>query len=157
AALRGKVAIANAALAYRRHKRLFAGPRWTSLEARGARVQRLLWASTGTKNPDYRDVLYVEELIAPGTITTLPPSTLDAFRDHAVARPTLEAHVEPAERTMAMLDACGISLEAVTARLVVEGVRLFADAFDALLGAVARKRTTLLGDKLDGQESRLPS
>jgi transaldolase / glucose-6-phosphate isomerase len=156
AALRGKVAIANAALAYRRHKRLFASPRWNALQARGARVQRLLWASTGTKNPDYRDVLYVEELIAPDTITTLPPATLDAFRDHGVARPTLEAHVEAAEQTMAILDSSGISLKAVTARLVVEGVRLFADAFDALLGAVARKRTRLLGDKLDGQESKLP-
>jgi transaldolase / glucose-6-phosphate isomerase len=157
AALRGKVAIANAALAYQRHKRLFAGPRWNALEAKGARVQRLLWASTGTKNPDYRDVLYVEELIAPGTVNTLPPATMDAFRDHGVARPTLEAHVEQAERTMAILDSSGISLEAVTARLVVEGVRLFADAFDALLGAVARKRAALLGDKLDGQEIKLPS
>ena len=157
AALRGKVAIANAALAYRRHKRLFAGPRWDALEAKGARVQRLLWASTGTKNPDYRDVLYVEELIAPGTVNTLPPATMDAFRDHGVTRPTLEAHVEQAEQTMAVLASSGISLEAVTAKLVVEGVRLFADAFDALLGAVARKRTALLGDKLDGQEAKLPS
>src|SRR6202035_1225670 len=92
--LRGKAAIANAKLAYQRYKRLFAGPRWEKLEAKGARVQRLLWASTGTKNPDYSDVLYVEELIAADTINTLPPTTMEAFRDHGRVRASLEENID---------------------------------------------------------------
>jgi transaldolase / glucose-6-phosphate isomerase len=154
--LLGKVAIANAKLAYRRFKRLFAGARWDRLSAKGARVQRLLWASTGTKNKVYSDVLYVEELIAPETVNTLPPATMDAFRDHGKLRPSLEENIDSAEQVMATLERSGISIDAVTAKLVDEGVQLFADAFDKLLGAVAGKRATILGDKLNSQIAKLP-
>ncbi len=157
ASLRGKVAIANAKLAYQSYKRLFAGERWEKLKAKGARVQRLLWASTGTKNKDYSDVLYVEELIAPDTVNTVPPTTLDAFRDHGKARASLEENIDQARQTMAILGRSGISIDAATARLVEEGVQLFADAFDKLLGAVAQKRAALLGDKLDTQAIKLPA
>jgi transaldolase/glucose-6-phosphate isomerase len=154
--LRGKVAIANAKLAYQHYKRLFAGARWRKLQAGGARVQRLLWASTGTKNKDYSDVLYVEELIAADTVNTVPPATLDAFRDHGKVRASLEENIDEARQTMAALDRSGISIDKVTAKLVEEGVQLFADAFDKLLGAVARKRAANLGEKLDGQTYKLP-
>ena len=154
--LRGKVAIANAKLAYQRFKRLFAGPRWEKLRAKGACVQRVLWASTGTKNPAYSDVLYVEELIGPQTINTMPPATLDAFRDHGRVRPALEEGVEQAAQTMATLERLGVSIDAVTAKLTDEGVRHFADDFDKLLGAVARKRAALLGERLDQQTVRIP-
>ena len=157
AALRGKVAIANAKLAYQRYKRLFAGARWEKLQAKGARVQRLLWASTGTKDKNYSDVLYVEELIAPDTVNTIPPATMDAFRDHGKVRASLEENIEQAKQTMAALERSGISIDAVTAKLVEEGVQLFADAFDKLLGAVAKKRTAMLGEKLDDQIITLPA
>src|SRR5438105_9115785 len=121
--LRGKVAIANAKLAYQRYKRLFAGARWEKLRAKGARVQRLLWASTGTKNKDYSDVLYVEELIAADTISTVPPATMDAFRDHGKVRASLEENIDEARQTMAALDRSGISIDMVTAKLVEEGVQ----------------------------------
>ncbi|MBN8966288.1 MAG: transaldolase, partial [Rhizobiales bacterium] len=111
--LRGKVAIANAKLAYQIYKRLFSGPRWEKLEAKGARVQRLLWASTGTKNPKYSDVLYVDELIASDTVNTLPPATMVAFRDHGKVHPTLEEKLDDARQTMAALERSGISIEAV--------------------------------------------
>ena len=153
--LRGKIAIANAKLAYQCYKRLFAGPRWEKLRTMGARVQRLLWASTGTKNPNYSDVLYVEELIAPDTVNTLPPSTMDAFRDHGRVRASLEENVDQARQIMATLDRCGISIDAVTAKLVDEGVHLFAEAFDKLLSAVSRKRAVRLGQQLDSQTSKL--
>ena len=145
--LRGKVAIANAKLAYQRYKRLFAGPRWEKLRTSGARVQRLLWASTSTKNKDYSDVLYVEELIAPDTVNTIPPATMDAFRDHGKVRLSLEENIDQAKQVMATLEASGISIDAVTAKLVEEGVQQFADAFDELLGAVARKRVVNLGEQ----------
>jgi transaldolase/glucose-6-phosphate isomerase len=151
AGLRGKVAIANAKLAYQSYKRLFAGARWEKLRAKGARVQRLLWASTGTKDKNYSDVLYIEELIAPDTVNTIPPATMDAFRDHGKVRASLEENIEQAKETMAVLDRSGISIDTVTAKLVEEGVQLFADAFDKLLGAVAKKRAALLGEKLDDQ------
>jgi transaldolase / glucose-6-phosphate isomerase len=154
--LQGKIAIANAKLAYQRYKRLFVGPRWEKLKAKGARTQRLLWASTGTKNPAYSDVLYVEELIGADTVNTMPPATMDAFRDHGKARPSLGENVGEAEQHMATLERAGISIDAVTAQLVEEGVRLFANAFDELLGAVARKRTTLLGVKLNNQNVTIP-
>src|SRR5439155_11577922 len=112
--LRGKIAIANAKLAYQDYKRLFSGGRWEKLKANGARVQRLLWASTGVKNPTYRDVLYVEELIAPDTVNTLPPSTLDAFRDHGKVGATLERGIDHAEQQMAALDRFGVSIDQVT-------------------------------------------
>jgi transaldolase/glucose-6-phosphate isomerase len=153
--LRGKIAIANAKLAYQRYKQLFAGPRWEKLQAKGARVQRLLWASTGTKNPAYRDVLYVEELIAQDTVNTLPPPTMDAFRDHGKVRASLEENVDQAKQMMATLERSGISIDAVTAKLVDEGVQLFAEAFDKLLGAVSRKRALHLGEQLDSQTCKL--
>jgi transaldolase/glucose-6-phosphate isomerase len=152
--LRGKIAIANAKLAYQRYKRLFAGERWEKLRAKGVRVQRLLWASTGTKNPAYSDVLYVDELIAPDTINTMPPATMDAFRDHGRVQPSLEENIEQARQVMATLEQSGISIDSVTAKLVEEGVLLFADAFDKLLDAVARKRVALLGEKLDSQDDQ---
>ncbi|MFL6827419.1 MAG: bifunctional transaldolase/phosoglucose isomerase, partial [Bradyrhizobium sp.] len=151
AELKGKVAIANAKLAYQDYKRLFSGARWEKLEAKGARPQRLLWASTGTKNKDYSDVLYVEELIGPNTINTVPPATLEAFRDHGKPRDSLEENIEDAKRVLAELEKSGISLDAVTAELVREGVKLFADAADKLYGAVAHKRATVLGTGLDRQ------
>jgi transaldolase/glucose-6-phosphate isomerase len=154
--LRGKVAIANARLAYQRYKRRFAGARWEGLAAKGARVQRVLWASTGTKNPAYSDVLYVEELIGPQTINTMPPATVDAFRDHGRVRPSLEQNIAEAEEVMAQLERLGISIDAVTAQLIEEGVQRFAEDFDKLLGAVARKRTALLGGRLDRQTIHVP-
>ena len=155
AALKGKVAVANAKLAYQEYKRLFAGPRWDKLKARGARPQRLLWASTGTKNKDYSDVLYVEELIGRDTINTMPPATLEAFRDHGKVRDSLEENVEDARGVLAALEKSGISLDAITDDLVKDGVKLFADAADKLYGAVAHKRATVLADGIDRQQLAL--
>ncbi|MGD0850724.1 bifunctional transaldolase/phosoglucose isomerase [Bradyrhizobium sp.] len=155
AALKGKVAIANAKLAYQDYKRLFSGARWEKLTAKGARPQRLLWASTGTKNKDYSDVLYVEELIGPNTVNTVPPATLDAFRDHGTPRDSLEENIEDAKRVLAELEQSGISLDAITTELVKDGVKLFADAADKLYGAVAHKRATVLGHGIDAQELAL--
>lgn len=138
--LRGKAAIANAKLAYRTYQRLVSDRRWKKLAARGARPQRLLWGSTSTKNPAYRDVVYVEELIGPDTVNTMPPATLEAFRDHGVPRASLEQEVEAAEQTLQMLEVQGISMDQVTAQLLDEGVRLFAQSFDQLLAAVERAR-----------------
>jgi transaldolase / glucose-6-phosphate isomerase len=157
AAPRGKVAIANAKLAYQRYQRLFAGTRWEKLKAKGAHVQRLLWASTGTKNPAYSDVLYVEELVGADTVNTMPPATMDAFRGHGKVRASLAENIGEAEQTMAALARCNISIDAVTQKLVGEGVQLFADAFDELLGVVSRKRASILGDKLDSQSIKLPA
>ena len=155
AALKGKVAIANAKLAYQDYKKLFAGPRWEKLAAKGARPQRLLWASTGTKNKDYSDVLYVEELIGPDTVNTVPPATLDAFRDHGKLRDSLEENVEDARHVLEELERSGISLDAITAELVVDGVKLFADAADKLYGAVAFKRAAVLSGGIDTQKLAL--
>src|SRR3979409_602045 len=157
AALKGKVAIANAKLAYQEYKRLFSGPRWEKLKAKGAKPQRLLWASTGTKNKDYRDVLYVEELIGPNTVNTVPPAHLDGVRDHGKVRDSLEENVEDARRVLAVLEQSGISLDAITAELVKDGVKLFADAADKLYGAVAHKRATVLGAGIDRQGLTLGS
>jgi transaldolase/glucose-6-phosphate isomerase len=157
AALKGKVAIANAKLAYQEYKQLFSGARWDRLAARGAKPQRLLWASTGTKNKDYSDVLYVEELIGPNTVNTVPPATLDAFRDHGKPRDSLEENVEDAKRVLVELDKSGISLDAVTADLVKDGVKQFADAADKLYGAVAHKRAAVLGQGIDRQQLALGS
>ena len=155
AALKGKVAIANAKMAYQDYKRLFAGPRWNRLKAQGAKPQRLLWASTGTKNKDYSDVLYVEELIGPNTINTVPPATLDAFRDHGRPRDSLEENIEDARQVLEELDRSGISLDAITAELVKDGVKQFADAADKLYGAVAHKRAASLGGGLNRQKLAL--
>src|ERR1700681_1008180 len=156
-ALKGKVAIANAKLAFQDYKRLFSGARWDRLAAKGARPQRLLWASTGTKNRDYSDVLYVEELIGPNTVNTVPPATLDAFRDHGTPRDSLEENIEDARGVLAELETSGISLDAITADLVKDGVKLFADAADKLYGAVAHKRAAVLGAGIDRQEFALGS
>ncbi len=155
AALKGKVAIANAKLAYQDYKRLFSGARWERLKAKGAKPQRLLWASTGTKNKDYSDVLYVEELVGPNTINTVPPATLDAFRDHGKPRDSLEENIEDARHVLAELEKSGISLDAITAELVKDGVKLFADAADKLYGAVAQKRAAVLGTGIDRQKLAL--
>lgn len=136
-ALLGKVAIANAKLAYQHYRTLISSPRWQALAQAGARPQRLLWASTSTKNPAYRDVIYVEELIGADTVNTLPPATLEAFRDHGKVRASLLEDVAGAERTLADLAALGVSLEQVTAQLLADGVKQFEDAFAKLLTAVA--------------------
>ena len=143
--LRGKIAIANAKLAYDRYKALFSGPRWELLAASGAKTQRLLWASTSTKNPAYRDTMYVEALIGRDTVDTMPPATMEAFRDHGKVSSTLEQDVAGARAMLAELEQHGISLEGVTEELVTDGVQQFADAFDKLFGAVARQRRGLLG------------
>ena len=129
----GKIAIANAKLTYKKYQELFGGPRWKALADKGAQTQRLLWASTSTKNPKYRDVIYVEELIGADTVDTIPPATFDAFRDHGKLRPSLTEDVAGAAKTMAALAEVGISMKEVTERLVVDGVKLFADAFVQLL------------------------
>jgi transaldolase / glucose-6-phosphate isomerase len=131
--VRSKVAIANAKLAYERYQRIFSGPRWEALAAKGAQTQRVLWASTSTKNPKLRDVLYIEELIGKDTVNTIPPATYDAFRDHGVPRASLTEDVEGARSVMKNLAAAGISIETVTADLVTAGVKQFEDAFTKLL------------------------
>lgn len=155
--LKGKVAIANAKLAYQHYLKVIRSERWKKLAAKGAQVQRLLWASTGTKNKAYSDVLYVEELIGQDTVNTVPPATLDAFRDHGKPRDSLEQNVPEAERVLADLAKSGISLDAITDALVEDGVKLFAEAFDKLLGAVAQKRAAILGSRIDAQSIKLPS
>ena len=135
-ALRGRVAIANAKLAYQHYQALSAGDRWQALAAKGARPQRLLWASTGVKNPTYRDVLYVEELIGPDTVNTMPVPTFEAFRAHGVVAATLTLGVDDARQVMAALETGGISMLDVTDRLQTDAVRLFVVPFDKLLGAI---------------------
>ena len=130
---RSKVAIANAKLAYERYQRIFSGPRWEVLAAKGAQTQRVLWASTSTKNPKLRDVLYIEELIGKDTVNTIPPATYDAFRDHGIPRASLTEDVEGARTVMANLEAAGISIDTVTGDLVTAGVKQFEDAFTKLL------------------------
>ncbi len=155
ATLKGKIAIANAKMAYQDYKRLFSGARWEKLAAKGAKPQRLLWASTGTKNKDYSDVLYVEELIGPNTVNTVPPATLGAFRDHGKVRDSLEEKVDDARRVLDEHEKAGISLDAITAELVKDGVKLFADSADKLYGAVAHKRAAVLGGGIDAQRLAL--
>ena len=136
--LRGKVAIANARLTYKKYQELFGGARWKALAAKGAQTQRLLWASTSTKNPKYRDVLYVEELIGADTVDTIPPATFDAFREHGKLRPSLTENVDGAAKTMADMALAGISMKEVTDKLLADGVKLFSDAFKTLLEAVGK-------------------
>jgi transaldolase len=137
--LLGKVAIANAKLAYRRYQAFFSGPRWAALSQKGAHPQRVLWASTGTKNPKYSDVLYVEELVGPDTVDTIPPATLDMFRDHGKVRQSLTENIPGAEATMRNLEEAGISMKAVTDTLVAEGVQKFAESFDELFKAISER------------------
>ncbi len=134
--LKGKVAIANGKLTYQRYQRIFSGPRWQALAAQGAQTQRVLWASTSTKNPAYRDVMYIEELIGPDTVNTMPPATIDAFRDHGKLRNSLTENVAGAQKVMGDLARAGISIKEVTDKLTTDGVKLFADAFHKLLAAV---------------------
>jgi len=136
--LEGKVAIANAKLTYKKYHELYGGPRWKALAAKGAQTQRLLWASTSTKNPKYRDVLYVEELIGADTVDTIPPATFDAFRDHGKLRNSLTEDVPGAAKIMENLGKAGISMKEVTDKLLLDGVKLFADAFKTLLDATGK-------------------
>jgi transaldolase / glucose-6-phosphate isomerase len=138
--LLGKVAIANGKLTYQRYQKIFSGPQWQALTAKGAQTQRVLWASTSTKNPNYRDVMYVEELIGPDTVDTMPPATVDAFRDHGKVRNSLTEDVAGAAKVMDDLARAGISMKEVTDKLTQDGVKLFADAFDKLLAAVEKNR-----------------
>ena len=150
--LRGKVGIANAQVAYARYKALFAAPRWQLLVASGAKTQRLLWASTGVKDPAYKDTMYIEALIGRDTVDTIPPATMDAFRDHGQVTPdAIEQGVAGARTVLAALEQKGVSLKEVTEELIKDGVQKFADAFDKLFGAIARRRRSLI----DGDRVRL--
>jgi transaldolase len=148
--LLGKAGVANARIAYAKFKEIFSGDRWKALEAAGARVQRCLWASTSTKNPAYRDVIYVEELIGKHTINTMPQSTLDAFRDHGVVRKSLEENVDEAFAHVHRLRDEGIDFFAVTEELQTQGVQLFADAFKKATETVKEKREKILAEKQHG-------
>ena len=136
----GKTAIANGKTTYQLYKALYATPRWDALAEKGARPQRLLWASTSTKNPDYRDVMYVEELIGKDTINTLPDETLGAFRDHGRLSDSLEANIDEAGSVLTNVEKAGISMDRVSAQLVEEGVRKFVDPFTKLMEAIEQKR-----------------
>ena len=142
-ALRGKAAVANGKLAYALFSRTFSGPRWETLEARGARVQRPLWASTSTKNPDYPDTLYVDELIGPHTVNTLPDNTLEAFKDHGTVARTIDFDVAAAQAVIDELATLGVDMVEVTQQLEDEGVAAFEKSFDELLGALSEKAATL--------------
>lgn len=155
-ALRGKVAIANAKLAYAWYQDLVADDRWQALTVRGAHPQRLLWASTGVKDKAYPDVLYVNELIGRDTVNTMPPATMDAFRDHGHVAETLTANVDEARKVIDEARRLGLDLDGVTTALVADGVKQFADAADALLGAVAAKREEFLGATINGLAASLP-
>jgi transaldolase len=135
----GKAAIANSCLAYRHYLEVSKTPRWTALAAKGVRVQRLLWASTSTKNPAYPDVLYVTELVAKDTVNTLPPATIDAWKDHGQPAPRLLKNLETADATLAQIRDAGVDLEQITSDLIVDGVQKFSASFDTLLSAIENK------------------
>ena len=143
-ALLGKAAIANAKLAYVAYQEIFSGPRWEALARQGARTQRCLWASTSTKNPAYRDILYAEQLIGPDTVDTMPLSTIEAFLDHAIVARTLDQDVEKARADYAAIERAGISMEKVTLRLQQEGVQKFADSFNQLIDTISTKRQQMM-------------
>ncbi len=147
-AIRGKVAIANAKLAYAWYQDMIAGARWQALAAKGAMPQRLLWASTGVKDPAYPDTLYVDTLIGPDTVNTMPPKTMDAFRDHGTVAQTLTQDVDGARHVLAEAQRLGLDLDGVTSRLVDDGVKQFSDAADTLLAAVGEKRAAFLKDRV---------
>jgi transaldolase/glucose-6-phosphate isomerase len=155
--IQGQVAIACAQQLYQRYRDLFAGARWQKLADRGARTQRLLWASTGVKNPAYRDVRYIEELVGPDTVTTIPPATMDAFRNHGVARAALEEDPEAARGVLETLEQSGISLEQITDRLLEDGIQLFVTAFEKLLNAVERGLAAAATKHIDGTSCTLPA
>lgn len=153
--LKGKVAISNAKLVYQNSNNIYASDRWKALEAKGARKQRVLWASTSTKNPAYSDVLYVEELIGADTVNTIPPATFDAFREHGKVNLTLQNGVDEAQRVMDSLNSVGVDFKAATDKLLDDGIVLFAEAFDKLLGAVKDKRKELASGKKPNATSTL--
>jgi transaldolase/glucose-6-phosphate isomerase len=154
--LKGKVAIANGKITYQRYKQIFSGPRWQALASRGGQTQRVLWASTSTKNPAYGDVYYVEELIGPDTVDTIPPATFDAFRDHGKPRASLEENIQAAHDTMQGLERAGISMKAATDKLTEDGVKQFADAFDKLLAAVEKRTTKAEPPSINKMTYQLP-
>lgn len=145
--LRGRAAIANARLAYAEFERVFGGPRFTALQAKGAHAQRPLWASTSTKNPAYRDVLYVEELIGPNTVNTLPPSTLEAFNDHGVVEARIHRDLDAARSLFGRLTSLGVPVEALIDQLEAEGVKAFAKSYDDLLAALAARRREMVAQR----------
>ncbi len=153
--IEGKVAIANAKLTYAKYEDLFSGARWNALAERGAESQRVLWASTSSKNPKYSDVIYIEELIGNDTVNTIPPATFDAFRDHGSLRASVSENVEAAAVTMASLEQTGISMKAVTDKLLVDGLQQFVDAFDRLLAATASASSR--ASKINRQSCKLPA
>jgi transaldolase len=142
--LQGKVAVANSKLAYRQFEEIFSGPRWEKLAAAGARVQRPLWASTSTKNPAYPDLIYVDTLIGPDTVNTMPPQTLKAFADHGVPSRTVDQDIEAARAALAAVAAVGISLDQVTDELEADGVKKFGDSFEQLLATIEERRKQLI-------------
>ncbi len=144
AGLFGKAAVANARIAYKKYQGIFSGKRFLALKEKGGRIQRILWGSTGTKNPTYCDIKYVEELIAPNSINTLPETTIKAFKDHGQARITISDHLEEAERLFPELQSIGIDINEVTEQLEKEGVQLFSDSFFALLKEIDKKRDSIL-------------
>ena len=145
--LKGRAAIANAKLAYRLFREKFAGPRWEALAKKGARLQRPLWASTSTKNPEYRDVMYVEELIGPDTVDTMPPATIDAFREHGVVEKTVDRKLAAAEGLLKEIEAVGITMKDVTAKLLVDGIASFQKSFDELIAGLESKIGSLTPGK----------
>lgn len=153
--LRGKIAVANAKMTYKRFKEVFSGERWERLAQRGARVQRPLWASTGTKNPAYSDVLYVEELIGQDTVNTLPPATINAFLDHGQVRPALEEGLDEAEATLKRLAELGVDLNVLTEKLQVDGLASFAASFDTLVEALSEKCQEIMSEQVDRQTLNL--
>ena len=142
--LKGKLAIANAKLAYQRYEELFSGERWGALAAKGATKQRCLWASTSTKNPEYRDVMYVEELLGPETVNTMPLETIEAFQDHGVVADTLEQGIDEARKLLEDLASAGVDYDDVTDTLEREGVQKFSDSFAELLEGITAKRGELV-------------
>ena len=143
--LLGQVAIANAKLAYQKFQEIFGSQDFQALKTKGARVQRVLWASTGTKNPNYPDTLYVDHLIGPDTVNTMPEATFAAFREHGIVKNTIQEGLEEAKVTMQQLAEVGISIDEVTDTLLRDGAKLFVDAFEQLLGVISRKRAEVLG------------
>ncbi len=150
-ALRGTIAVANSKLVYQRFREIFSSDRWKALAKRGARVQRVLWASTGTKNPAYSDVLYVESLIGPDTVNTLPPATLNAFRDHGKVRETVTEGLDQAREAVERLGKLGVDLNAITENLQEEGVKAFSESMDKLLESLEEKRGSIVASQVDAQ------
>ncbi|MEO7367743.1 MAG: transaldolase [Gemmatimonadaceae bacterium] len=145
--LKGRAAVANAKLAYRLFTRKFSEPRWKALEERGGRVQQPLWASTGVKNPAYRDVMYVEDLIGPHTVNTMPPALIDAFKDHGDIQPAVDKRLGAAEGLLRELDAVGVSIKDVTDKLLTDGLASFQKSFDTLIGGIEKKISELTAAK----------